>query len=38
MSLTMPYAENIKKLIPSMRINVAVNIFSPILVSIGLMV
>lgn len=32
------YAENVKKLIPSMGINVAINILTPVLVSIGLII
>ncbi|MCP4274706.1 MAG: prenyltransferase [Gammaproteobacteria bacterium] len=32
------YAENVKKLIPSLGINVAINILTPILVSIGLII
>lgn len=32
------YAENVKKLIPSMGINVAINILTPALVSIGLII
>jgi 1,4-dihydroxy-2-naphthoate octaprenyltransferase len=32
------YAENVKKLIPAMGINVAINILTPILVSIGLII
>lgn len=32
------YAENVKKLIPSMGINVTINILTPVLVSIGLII
>ena len=32
------YAENVKKLIPSMGINVVINILTPVLVSIGLII
>lgn len=32
------YAENVKKLIPSLGINVAINILTPVLVSIGLII
>jgi 1,4-dihydroxy-2-naphthoate octaprenyltransferase len=32
------YAENVKKLIPAMGINVAINILTPVLVSIGLII
>jgi 1,4-dihydroxy-2-naphthoate octaprenyltransferase len=32
------YADNVKKLIPSMGINVAINILTPVLVSIGLII
>ena len=32
------YADNIAKLIPSMGLNVAINIFTPVLVSIGLII
>ena len=32
------YAENVKKLIPSMGVNVAINILTPVLVSIGLII
>lgn len=32
------YAENVKRLIPSMGINVAINILTPVLVSIGLII
>jgi 1,4-dihydroxy-2-naphthoate octaprenyltransferase len=32
------YAENVTKLIPSMGINVAINILTPVLVSIGLII
>jgi 1,4-dihydroxy-2-naphthoate octaprenyltransferase len=32
------YGENVKKLIPSLGINVAINILTPVLVSIGLII
>ena len=32
------YADNVVKLIPSMGLNVAINIFTPVLVSIGLII